>query len=153
MNALADATESADRTVRIYRSVAAPRDDVWRAFTGRDCYAGWMGPEGLKVERCELDAREGGKYRLFMRGEAGEEHIVSGEFTEIVPNERLVFNWGWEKDGKRGTETNVTVELRDHGKGTNVKLTQSVFETLEARDEHARGWESSLDCLDRHLCG
>ncbi|MEX0807443.1 MAG: SRPBCC domain-containing protein [Dongiaceae bacterium] len=151
MIAIADATESVDRTLKIIRNVAAPRDEVWRAFTVRDCYAAWMGPENFKVERCELDLRSGGRYRLFLRSNEGEEHVASGEFQEIIPNERLVFTWGWETEGRRGTETTVTIEFRDHAKGTQIKLTQSVFETLESRDEHAEGWESSLVCLEKYL--
>jgi uncharacterized protein YndB with AHSA1/START domain len=110
-----------------------------------------MAPNGLKAERCELDVRSGGRYRLFFRTTDGEEKIVSGEFNEVIPNERLAFTWGWEKNGKRGTETNVTVELRDDDKGTKLKLTQSVFETLESRDEHVRGWEGSLGSLEEYL--
>jgi uncharacterized protein YndB with AHSA1/START domain len=151
MIALADATESVDRTMKLFRTVPASRDAVWRAFTDRDCYVAWMAPNGLKAERCELDVRSGGRYRLFFRTTDGEEKIVSGEFNEVIPNERLAFTWGWEKNGKRGTETNVTVELRDDDKGTKLKLTQSVFETLESRDEHVRGWEGSLGSLEEYL--
>jgi uncharacterized protein YndB with AHSA1/START domain len=151
MIALADATESVDRTMKLFRTFPASREAVWQAFTDRDCYVAWMVPNGLKAERCELDVHPGGRYRLFLRTPDGEEQIVSGEFNDVIFNERLAFTWGWEKNGKRGTETNVTVELYDDAKGTKLKLTQSVFETLESRDEHAQGWEGSLGNLEDYL--
>jgi uncharacterized protein YndB with AHSA1/START domain len=151
MSAVANATESEDRTLIITRIFDAPRPRVFQAFSDKRQYAQWMGPKNVRVIECEQDFRKGGKYRTVLRSEEGNTHILVGEFREVVPNERLVFSWAWESGGSSGPETTVTIEFRDHEDGTEISLTQSVFEALETRDHHARGWEGSFDCLAEHL--
>ena len=47
----------------------------------------WMGTEA------ELDARVGGAHRVLVQGR----HPSAGEFVEVVPNERVVFTFGWDE--------------------------------------------------------
>jgi uncharacterized protein YndB with AHSA1/START domain len=151
MTALADATESIDRTITITRHFPAPRSAVFRAFTDKDAFAHWMGPKGVRALECVQDAAKGGRYRLVLCDEHGKRHVLSGEFREVLPDERLVFSWEPQWGEQRTVPTIVTVELHDRDDGTELMLTQSVFSTLESRDHHARFWESSLDCLASYL--
>ena len=151
MSGIPDATETADRTLKIFRDFDAPRADVYRAFAEMDRYAQWMGPEGVRVIECNSDLRVGGAYRTVFRSAEGKTHIVAGRFREVVPDERLVFTWAWEQGGDSGPETIVTIEFIDRAGGTRVRLTQAVFDTLETRDHHAAGWEGSLDRLEAYL--
>jgi uncharacterized protein YndB with AHSA1/START domain len=64
-----------------------------------------------------------------------------------VPNWRLVFTWEPEWDGRPCPVTIVTVEFIGRGERTALKLTHSVFATLEERDRHARYWARCLDRL------
>ncbi len=151
MGALADATESIDRTLTIARRFDAGRGRVFRAFVDRDAFARWIGSKGMQVTGCERSVAEGGRYRILLEGEDGECHVLTGVFREICPDERLVFSWEpqWGKD--RDTPTTVTVELRDRDGGTELTLTQSVFGTLDSRDRHATYWEGCLDNLQAYL--
>lgn len=151
MGMIADASESIDRTVAIARVLAAPRSAVYHAFVAPEAFSRWMGPEGVRVIECDYEARAGRKYRAVLSDAAGRRHAISGEFREVVPDERLVFSWSMEAGGHVSAPTIVTVEFHDHKRGTEVVLTQSVFGTLEGRDHHARYWEGSLDCLANHL--
>jgi uncharacterized protein YndB with AHSA1/START domain len=45
----------------------------------------------------------------------------------------------------------VTVTFVERGKKTELTLHQAVFETVEARDSHRRGWTSTLQRLAEHL--
>jgi uncharacterized protein YndB with AHSA1/START domain len=73
----------------------------------------------------EVDAREGGSYRLSMRTDEGELHTVSGEYKEISPPERLSYTWAWEEGPEpamAGSEsTLVVVEFLEDGDGTLVR--------------------------------
>jgi uncharacterized protein YndB with AHSA1/START domain len=99
------------RVLRLFRSFAAPRDRVFRAFTVPTQMVKWWGPKGFMVPACVLDVRVGGAWHTVMRSPEGQDHIVSGVYQEITPPERLVFTWGWETEGVRGHETIVTIEL------------------------------------------
>ena len=141
---------SADTTLTIVRSFEAPMDAVFEAWTKPEQLARWWGPEGVHVPEFKLDVRDGGNWRTVMRGSQGD-NIVSGTYREVSPPDRLVFTWAWENDGERGYETVITISLRDLGGRTELTLTQEAFETVESRDNHGFGWNSSFDCLDGYL--
>jgi uncharacterized protein YndB with AHSA1/START domain len=123
----------------------------------------WINPEVLKrwwaaaptweTPLAEVDAREGGGYRLSMRTDEGEVHTVGGTFTEITPPERLAYTWAWEEGpdaAMAGSErTQVVVEFLEDGDGTLVKLTHSGFSGDQIRDMHVQGWAAVLANLER----
>ena len=86
-----------------------------------------------------------------MRSPEGKDHVVSGVYREIVPPSRLVFTWAHETEGHRGHETVVTIQLSEVPDGTRLELHQEVFETVESRDQHAKGWGGCFDCLEEAL--
>ena len=137
--------------LRITRHFAAPREQVFRAWTEPARLIRWWGPRGFTVPQWQMDVREGGAWRTTMRSPDGKDHIVSGVYREITPPARLVFTWGWEADGVRGHETVVTIEFLERDGGTELRLTQERFESQELRDRHQQGWSSSLDCLEEAL--
>ncbi len=102
----------------------------------------WFGPENMTVPHCEVDARVGGKYRVELHSPSGAVHIVTGEFKEIHPPERLVYTWGWLEGAGRGPETLVTLTFASRDGGTDLTLEQSGFLTDDSRDRHAHGWNS-----------
>ena len=68
-----------------------------------------------------------------------------------MPPRRLVFTWAWEENGKRGHETEVTVIFQPDGKGTRMRFVQQLFDSVEQRQNHDRGWTSRFNDLARIL--
>lgn len=141
----------AERSLRLSRVFAAPPEQVFSAWTDPKQLAQWWGPKGMRAGVVELDVRPGGRWRTSMIGEDGREFFVSGVYRKIARPRLLVFTWGWEEDGERGHETVITLEFKRHLRGTELILTQSVFETKLARNRHNAGWNSSFDCLEEYL--
>ena len=142
---------TADRTLVIERTFNAPPERVFAAWTEPEMLAKWWGPEGAKLPGALMEFRVGGRYRTAMTGPDGNAHIVSGTYREIVPPRKLVFTWGWEEDGKRGYETEVTVVLEPAGKGTKMRFVQEVFASAEMMQGHQMGWDASFKLLDKAL--
>ncbi len=137
----------------IKRHFRAPPEKVFAAFTEKSLMQAWYGPENMTVPQCEVDPRVGGKYRVEMHGPAGSVHVVTGEFREIRPPERLVYTWGWLNGTGRGPETIVTLTFASRDGGTDLTLEQTGFLDGESRDRHEEGWRSSLDGLGAALAG
>lgn len=135
---------------------SAPRADVFDAWTNPQVLKRWWAAAPTwETPLAEIDAREGGSYKLSMRTDAGEVHTVKGEFTEVRPPERLAYTWSWEQ-GLDATmagseETLVIVDFLEDGAGTLVKLTHSGFASEESRGMHAQGWEAVLANLERSV--
>jgi uncharacterized protein YndB with AHSA1/START domain len=82
----------------------------------------------------------------------GVEHWKQGVYREVVEPERLGFTFAWEDaEGKPGHETLVTVSFAEQGAKTRLTLHQAIFETVARRDEHQRGWTSTLQRLAEYL--
>ena len=135
-------------TLIIKRTLNAPQERAFRAWTAPEHIQQWMRPDpGMVVPRASMDLRVGGKFRIQMRDPAGEYFTAAGVFQEVNPPERLVYTWDWEKDGSgaefgevEGKPSLVTVEFLKRGKQTELVLTHSRFATVESRDNHANGW-------------
>jgi uncharacterized protein YndB with AHSA1/START domain len=137
--------------LELKRVIAAPREDVYRAWTESDALSAWFGPNGVKTRITELDPRPGGRYRFEMVED--NTYIVVGHFREVVAPERLVFTWTWETGDYAGMETEVEVTLAEVAGGTELTLVHRRLPSDEAREKHGQGWGSSFDCLDDYLAG
>lgn len=75
----------------IERTVRAPRELVWAAWTQPEHVKRWFTPAPWMTTECEIDLKPGGIFRTVMRGPEGEESVNVGCYLELVPNERLVW--------------------------------------------------------------
>ena len=142
------AATDAGPVLEIVRVFNAPRSLVYAAWTDPVHATKWA-PDGMKIVHVEADLRPGGKIRVGMRHENGDEHWESGVYREIVENERLVFTHAWEDaEGRRGPETIVRVEFEDAGHGkTRMTFRQTNFVSVASRDGHRQGWSEAFDDL------
>ena len=145
-------SDATDRTLTITRTFDAPRELVFRVWSQPEHLVRWWGPKGFTTPSCQMDLRPGGSYRTVIRSEEGKEHVMRGEFREVVPPERLVMTFAWEDErGQPGPETLVKVSFADQGVRTRLTFEQGVFATVTSRDDHHDGWSSTLDKLAEYL--
>jgi uncharacterized protein YndB with AHSA1/START domain len=98
----------------------------------------WMGTEA------EIDPRPGGVYRVLVGGE----HPSVGEFVEVVPDEKVVFTWGWDEPGHPipAGSTRVEIMLIPEGDKTRIRLVHRGL-PADAVAEHTGGWDHYLGRL------
>ena len=72
-------------TVRLHRVLRATPDRVYRAFLDADAMVKWLPPHGFTGKVHEMDAREGGGYRMaftnFTTGRSWPEALTSQFFS------------------------------------------------------------------------
>lgn len=115
--------------------IDARPDTVFELLTDPRRHVEWQGTE------CELDARPGGVYRVLVGGQ----HTASGEFVEVVPNEKVVFTFGWDVPGHPIPAGSTTVEytLVAEGDKTRVRLVHRGLPD-DAVAGHTFGWDHYL---------
>ena len=79
-----------DTQILITREFDAPKHLVYKAYTTPELVRRWWNAKRGEVTVAEIDLRVGGKWRYVMVTEDGFEVAFSGEYREIVENERLV---------------------------------------------------------------
>jgi len=97
-----------------------------------------------------LDLRAGGAYSLEMHHKDGNVHKLSGTYQQVKPPEKLVFTWKWQREDA-GPESLVTVEFRELGGSTEVRINHENLFSAEDREKHNHGWIGCLGQLQNYL--
>lgn len=122
-----------EATIVTTRTVDAPRELVWEAWTNPEHAAQWWGPNGFTTTTKSFELRVGGAWRFVMHGPDGTDYPNNIVFREIVKPERLVYDHGDESDAD-GFHTIVT--FTEEGGKTRVRM-MATFPSVAARNEVA----------------
>ncbi|MCB0196834.1 MAG: SRPBCC domain-containing protein [Anaerolineae bacterium] len=153
-------------TLVIERFFDAPVALIWQLWTQPDHFKNWYGPEGFTTFVAKMDLRIGGQRLICMETQTPDGSSMKiwtgGEYTEIVPNERLVYidsltdengnvvspsAYGMPDDHPATTE--VTVLLEDLGGRTKMIMTHV---GVPAEEQGANeGWRQSFAKLARYI--
>ncbi|BCW88704.1 hypothetical protein sos41_18460 [Alphaproteobacteria bacterium SO-S41] len=132
----------------ITRFFKAPRTLVYKAWTDKEMALRWSGPRDYPLVESDHDVRPGGAWRGCLRGADGVDLWQGGTYREVVPNEKLVFTFGWDTDkGTSQGEMLVTITFADKDGGTEMVFLQQGFVETKDRDGHRGGWNSAFDRL------
>lgn len=114
----------ADRELVTSRVIAAPRARVWRAFADPALLARWWSPAGFSSSFEVFELHAGGAWRFVMHGPDGIDHANDCRFTEVLDQQRIVF----EHLSEPRFEMSLT--FSDHGDRTALGWRQR-FATAE----------------------
>src|SRR5213082_3908021 len=131
-------------SLEIKRLFRSPRDRVYAAWTDPAQLIQWFGPEKVQTRDLIAETRVGGKFRWDVTNSEGENMTCLGEYRELQPDKKIVFNWQWDDDEDWENHTSiVTVELSDADGGTELRLTHEQLPNEASRDGHTGGWNSA----------
>jgi uncharacterized protein YndB with AHSA1/START domain len=144
----------------ITRTLAAPRELVFQAWTDCHLFARWWGPKGFRVSSCTVDARPGGLLHYVLRGVDGRVLKGRGIFRDVFPPERIVLldalasehgevaePWAYGMSADWPAETRIELTLSPSDGSTVVTLCSDVFAPPDEAEALREGWEESLDKL------
>jgi uncharacterized protein YndB with AHSA1/START domain len=152
----------AKKEITIVREYDAPREKVWQAWTTAEQLKQWWAPRGFTSPTVEIDPKVGGELYIVMQAGdnmgpmSGMKAPMKGVFSEVVPNEKLVFsNMAVDESGKVllsgetsvtfedvGSKTKMTVRTGAEGDGPNVEMMLGGME---------QGWNEQSDKLGEFL--
>jgi uncharacterized protein YndB with AHSA1/START domain len=82
---------TADRELKISRTLNAPIELVWEVWTNPEHIKQWWGPNGFTTTIHQMQLVEGGEWLLTMHGPDGTNYPNRSVFTEIVGHKRIQF--------------------------------------------------------------
>jgi uncharacterized protein YndB with AHSA1/START domain len=133
-------------TLQVRRTIPAPQDAVFRAWTDPDVFRRWFGAPGGSTLHADMDVRVGGRYRIDMESSAGAGSVF-GEYLEVKRPERLVYSFCWDGLPVAIADTRVTVEFHERGAETEVVITHERQPSRGVSEFHEWGWDGSLEKL------
>jgi uncharacterized protein YndB with AHSA1/START domain len=118
--------------------IDARPETVFPFLADRAKHSEWLGSV------VEFDPKPGGAYRV----NVGDAHPAVGEFIEVVPDERVVFTFGWDEPDHPipAASTTITITLIPEGEKTRVQLVHSGL-PADAIGDHRGGWDHFLGRL------
>jgi len=133
-------TDIDDNVVEQTIRIAARPETVWKYWTDPQKICDWWGAAA------EVDARPGGVCRIEM--DTGP--VMSGEYLELEPHDRLVFSFGWEPSEDAPPiapgQSRVEITLIEDAGDTILTLRHTGIPDAAA-EMHAVGWARHLPLL------
>ena len=130
-----------DTELAVTRLFDAPPHLVFKAWSDAALFRRWWLPrsvQGVSLVGCDMDVRNGGKYRLEFSAGEGQTMAFFGKYLDVVPDEKIV----WTNDeGEEGAVTTVT--FAGQGGQTLVRYHEA-YPTKEALEEALSGSAAGL---------
>ncbi len=146
----------------IKRTIHAPVERIWKAWSDSVLFEQWSSPRGYSIPSAVIDFRVGGKYLFAMQDPEGKKLTWgAGVYKEISPFSKIVYAdhfsddkgniispkeagiENWEGSGR----AMITVEFENNGfEDTTITLTHEGI-PKSAQDDCEAGWGECLDKL------
>ena len=140
-------------TFAITRTYPVPPDRVFAAWSSQDAKARWFGEPGGFNAALELDFRVGGSETNSGGPPDGPVYTYRATYKDIVPAERIVYEYSMTRDATLISVSVTTVEFAAVGEGTTLRFTeQGVFlDGADTPDIREKGTNELLDQLGSTL--
>lgn len=122
----------ADREVVVTRTINAPPEAVFEAFTAVQHLSQWWGPAGFSTTTHAFEFQEGGVWEFTMHGPDGTDYLEWIMWTGIERPRRIAMLHGEHRDDPNAFESVLSFE--PDGAATRIEL-RTVFPTRELREE------------------
>lgn len=134
-----------DFTLQLNHTFPVKKERVFHAWTKPEELKNWWGPDGFTTTIDEMNVEVNGAYRLNMHSPDGQTHVLTGQYLEVVPHDKLVFTWKWENGEQEFPATKVTIDFLEKDDATEIVVTHANLPSEEAAQQHNFGWTSSLE--------
>jgi len=150
------------------RTLNAPRDLVWKAWTNPEHLKRWFAPKPYEISEVEMDLRAGGVFRIRMVGPDGFDtgHGNPGCVLDVVEGEKLVWTNALAPEYRpaemgEGCESfpmTAIVTMSDAGDGKTLYRAVALHRNAADRDIHEQmgfqeGWGKCADQLEELAAG
>lgn len=126
----------ADRTMVLERTIAAPVDLVWAAWSDPAALPKWWGPDGFSCRTDRIDLRPGGEWVFDMIGPDGTVFPNHHKYAAFGRDTGIDYTLHWGENGPKHAD--ATARFEDLGGQTRVTLTM-IFVTAKEYEE-AKGF-------------
>jgi uncharacterized protein YndB with AHSA1/START domain len=142
-------------TFTIERHFDAAPARVFRAFADPMAKALWFGgPTQTKQEDASFDFREGGRETVVTVMDDGNRIGFYATYSDIVPDERIVYTYEMTMGGKRISVSVATIEIRPGSSGgTDLNVTEHgvYLDGLDKPELRRQGSEELMTALGESL--
>lgn len=134
--------------IHVTRTIPFHVEKVFEAWTNPKLMNEWFNRDGYTLGKAQCELKVGKNYRMDRQMDNGDVWQHSGEYLEIIKNEKLVFTWTSDCCEH---ESKVIVLFKKQGNSTEIDLTHEGLSTEEMRKGHGQGWTECLKSVEEQL--
>ena len=129
--------------ISVETTVAAPIDQVWRAYTTPENIKQWnAASDDWHTTTAKVDLRVGGAFSSRMEAKDGSVGFdFAGTYTRIVEPKLIEYSFG---------DRTAQVEFADSPNGVRVRITFD-SEATHSIEQQQQGWQAILNNFRRHV--
>ena len=149
----------------IVRTIHAPLEKVWRAWSEEALVKKWWGPRAFTAPVAKMNFKEGEKSLVCMRSNNGFEIYNTWSYTKIIPMQRIEFIQHFaDKSGNKitpsaiglpaGIPENVLHVITLHAVGTDkteISITEFGYSDGQTVEMSKAGMNECLDKMEEYL--
>ena len=134
------------------REFDAPVSALFRAYTEREVFEQWFGPDGMPLTIHRFEPWTGGGFRYVVQG-TGQEWGFHGVYHEVRPDELIIQTYQFEQDPAGGVslEFQTFQELPGGRSRISVHSVSPSVASRDALDGMRQGIKDDFDALDKLL--
>jgi Uncharacterized conserved protein len=147
-----------DHALSIRRTLHAPPEKVWAAYTQPELLQQWFCPRPWTITDPVIELRPGGRFAFTMHGPNGEVVPNSGVFLYLEPGRKLVTTDALTPDWKPAGQPFMvaTVEMEPTADGSTAYCATARHWNAETMKQHEamgfhQGWGAAVDQLEELL--
>ena len=145
--------------LKLERTLDAPRELVWMAWTDPAHIKRWWAPRPYQTPECEIELKPGGKFYTRMIGPDGFDFSGTACVLDVVPGERIVWSTtmkdgyrpnAFADDGCNGFPFTAVHTFEDAGDGKTGYTATVMHASAKDREAHAamgfdEGWATCAE--------
>jgi uncharacterized protein YndB with AHSA1/START domain len=139
--------ETGKAAVLIEKTINAPLEEVWKAWTDPALIKNWFGSDlNGKVLNAKLDVQPGCSFEITFVDSDLTEHTCSGIYHEVQKFSKLSFSWMWKSEP--GIESDITLMLTAEGVATKMQFEHANLAGTSQHD-YLSGWQRTFLKLEK----
>jgi uncharacterized protein YndB with AHSA1/START domain len=129
--------------ISVATTVAAPIDQVWRAYTTPADITQWnAASDDWHTTAATVDLRVGGEFCSRMEAKDGSMGFdFAGTYTKVVPHALIEYAFG---------DRTARVEFAENAEGVTVTVSFD-SESTHSEEQQREGWQAILNNFTRHV--
>ncbi len=94
--------ETTSQSIHAEKQFEKSVEELYDAWINPEKLKQWWHPAENKLVNVENEVKEGGNIRYEFAGEGDEKTIIiTGQYKEVKPAEKLVYSWDWKVPGSK----------------------------------------------------
>lgn len=140
--------------IKIEKVFSVSKEQLYQAWTKEEELKQWWKPMGSQLIEFTGEVDKGGDLKYKFDGKDNlSSFIITGQYDEVVENEKLVYSWNWEFPEDKDVENNykLTINFQEADGGSKLSILQENLQNADAVSTHTKGWEKAFADLESFL--